>query len=71
MGLCNRPKIFQENMSKLMQGLEFAPACIDDLLIISTGNFNQHLTHLDEVLSRLNECGLKVNAGKNNLRVSC
>jgi hypothetical protein len=33
------------------------------LLIISTGNFNQHLTHLNEVLGQFNECGLKVNAG--------
>jgi hypothetical protein len=51
-------------MSELMQGLEFTGAYINDLLITSTGNFNQHLTHLDKVLSHLSECGLKVNASK-------
>ena len=64
MGLCNSPAIFQEKMSDLMEGLEFARAYIDDLLIISTGDFSNHLRHLDEVLSRLNTSGLKVNAGK-------
>ena len=64
MGLCNSPDIFQEKMSDLMQGLEFTRAYIDDLLILSTGSFSQHLEHLDKVLSRLNECGLKINATK-------
>jgi hypothetical protein len=40
LGLCNSPDIFQEKMSDLMQGLEFARAYIDDLLILSTGSFN-------------------------------
>ena len=64
MGLFNSPDIFQEKMSELMEGLEFARAYIDDLLIISTGDFNQHLTHLKEVLTRLNESSLKVKTGK-------
>jgi hypothetical protein len=64
MGLCNSPDILQEKMSELMEGLEFAQAFVDNLLINSLGNFKQHLTHLKKVLSCLNECGLKVNAGK-------
>jgi hypothetical protein len=64
MGLCNSPDIFQEKMSDLMQGLEFARAYIDDLLVISTGDFYQHIEHLDEVLTRLQASGLKVNASK-------
>ncbi len=64
MGLCNSPGIFQEKMSDLMGGLEFARAYIDDLLIISTGDFSNYLRHLDEVLSGLNASGLKINAGK-------
>ena len=47
-----------------MQGLEFARAYIDDQLVITTGSFNEHLQNLEEVLSRLSECGLKVNATK-------
>jgi hypothetical protein len=51
-------------MSELMIGLEFARAYIDDLLVITTGNFEAHLTDLDKVLTRLNEAGLKVNTTK-------
>ena len=50
MGLCNAPDIFQERMSKLMQGLEFSGAYIDDLLIISKGTFEDHLDHLEKYL---------------------
>ena len=64
MGLCNSPDIFQEKMNDLMEGLEFARAHIDDLLILSTGSFSNHLEHLDEVLTRLSASGLKINASK-------
>jgi transposase InsO family protein len=64
MGLCNSPDIFQEKMSELMVGLEFARAYIDDLLVISNGNFGDHLDKLEQVLSRLLEAGLKVNVPK-------
>ena len=64
MGLCNSPDIFQEKMSELMAGLEFARAYIDDLLVITSGDFDKHLGHLETVLSRLSEAGLKVNATK-------
>jgi hypothetical protein len=40
MGLCNSPDIFQEKMSELMEGLEFARAYVDNLLIIWTGDFS-------------------------------
>jgi hypothetical protein len=62
MGLCNSPDIFQEKMNGLMEGLEFARAYIDDLLIISTGEFSNHLRHLGKVLSCPNASGLKINA---------
>ena len=65
MGLCNSPDIFQEKMSELMQGLEFARAYLDDLLIISTEvGFDGHLDKLELVLNRLSEAGLKINAVK-------
>ena len=43
MGLCNSPDIFQEKMSELMAGLDFARAYIDDLLVVTQGNFTTHL----------------------------
>ncbi len=64
MGLCNSPDIFQEKMSELMIGLEFARAYLDDLLIISKTDFIEHLEHLEVALNRLSEAGLKINASK-------
>jgi transposase InsO family protein len=64
MGLCNSPDIFQEKMNDIMTGLEFAQAYIDDLLVISCGDFEDHLNKLEQVLTRLSESGLKVNASK-------
>ena len=43
MRLCNSPDIFQEKMKKLCNGLIDISAYIDDLLIISNGNFEDHL----------------------------
>ena len=66
MGLCNSPDIFQEKMSKLMAGLEFARAYLDDLLLITKGNFGEHLYQLEQALTRLSEAGLKINASKSS-----
>lgn len=51
MGLCNSSDIFQDKMNELMQGLEFARAYIDDLLLVSKGNFETHLEHWETVLT--------------------
>jgi hypothetical protein len=65
MGLCCALDIFQEKMSELMMGLlEFVRAYIDDLLVITRGTHKEHLDHLGQVLTRLSEAGLKVNASK-------
>lgn len=64
MGLCNSPDIFQEKMGELFAGVEFARAYIDDLLVLSTSTLEDHLDKLEQVLQRLQEAGLKVNASK-------
>src|SRR5687768_3719585 len=64
MGLCNSPDIFQEKMSELMVGLELARAYLDDLLLITKRNFDEHLDQLEQTLTRLFEAGLKINASK-------
>jgi Reverse transcriptase (RNA-dependent DNA polymerase) len=66
MGLCNSPDIFQEKMSELMFGLEFARAYIDNLLVLSKDSFENHLEHLEEVFTRLASAGLKVNVTKSH-----
>ena len=65
MGLCNSPHIFQEKMSELMFGLEFARAYLNDLLV-SKDTFEGHLKHLEEVFTRLASAGLKINASKSH-----
>ena len=64
MGLCNSPDIFQEKMSNLMADLDYVTAYIDDLLVVTQGDFNLHLEHLEKVFTRLGEAGLKINATK-------
>ena len=64
MGLSNSPDIFQEKMNELFSGLEYVRAYIDDLLILTTDNWDTHIQQLDVVFNRLQEAGLKVNANK-------
>jgi len=49
---------------KLMESLEYVRAYIDDLLCISRESFDDHLDKHEEVLKRLRDAGLKVNADK-------
>ena len=53
MGLCNSPDIFQEHMSGLMQDLEYVRAYIDNLAILTSGDWQDHIDKLDKVLTRL------------------
>jgi hypothetical protein len=64
MGLAGSPDIFQERMSHLMRGLEFVRVYLDDVLIISTSTFTEHLQKLRTCLDRINKVGLKVNPDK-------
>lgn len=63
-GVCNGPDIFQEKIAELFDGMDFVRAYIDDLLVLTKGDFEDHLEKLEEVLLRLEEAGLKVNAPK-------
>jgi hypothetical protein len=49
-GVSSSTDTFQEQMSKLMQGLDFARVCIDDVLMFSKKSFLDHLFKMDEVL---------------------
>jgi hypothetical protein len=66
MGLCNSPDIFQEKMNDLLDGLDTARVCIDDILHVTKGSWEDHLEGLEEVFRRLQQAGLKVNAKKSN-----
>jgi hypothetical protein len=61
MGIEGSPDIFQAKMSERMVALEFVKTYVDDLLYITWANLDDHLEKLREVLTRLQEAGLKVN----------
>jgi hypothetical protein len=48
----------------MILSLEYVRAYIDDLLVITSASYADHLEKLGEVLSRLRNAGLKVNAKK-------
>ena len=64
MGVSSSADIFQERMSELMRGLDFVRVYIDDVLMVSKNSFLDHLFKLDEVLRRIRQAGLKINAKK-------
>ena len=51
-------------MSELMIALEYVCTYLDDLLCITRANLDNHLQKLRQVLTRLRDAGLKVNAQK-------
>jgi hypothetical protein len=64
MGIAGSTDIFQPKMSELMVALKFVRTYLDDLLCITRASLEDHLEKLWEVLTRLREAGLKVNAWK-------
>ena len=63
-GFSGSADIFQAEMMDLMEALEYVRAYIDNLLVITRGTLEDYLEKLNEVLRRLREAGLKVNAAK-------
>ena len=64
MGLSNSPDIFQERMSELLSGFKYVRTYIDDLLCLTKGSWEDYLNKLEQVLCKLQEASLKVNARK-------
>ena len=64
MGLCISPNIFKENISELFIGIYTVRVYIDDLLHFTKGSWTEHLYILEDMFTRLQKAGLKVNAGK-------
>ena len=62
-GLCNAPAIFQEMMSTVLSGLDFAIAYLDDVLIWSN-SLEEHLDHIQQVFDRLREHKLRLKLKK-------
>ena len=62
MGVYNCPDIFQKYISELFDGFNMVGASIDEVLIITENNFDEHLKDLYRVIQTLAEAVLKVNA---------
>ena len=64
-GLCNAPATFERLMKFVLAGL-IGTSCLvypDDIVIYSR-TFEEHISHLTEVLMRLRQAGLKLKPGK-------
>ena len=64
MGLCNSSDIFHVKMDELFNGLDYVKVYIDDLLIISNGNFEDHLNKGKIVWKKLKAATIKINVEK-------
>lgn len=62
-GCSSAPSIFQGVMHQILQGLDHVTCFLDDILI-TAGSWEAHLKKLDEVLSRLEKYGVRVNRAK-------
>ena len=52
MGVCIAPDIFQERMSALVDDSDFFRVYLDDLIIITSGSFEEHLAKVKEVMTK-------------------
>ncbi len=64
MGFGGSANIFQAQMMGLIASLDYVRAYIDDLLVMTRGNIEDHISKLETVLIRLCDAGLKVNAAQ-------
>ena len=58
--------IFQAAMGTCFQDLDHLLVYLDDIITLSSWNFEEHLVEVDEVLSRLLSKGLQINFSKSN-----
>ena len=67
-GLCNAPATFQRVMQRVLADLEWRSCFVflDDILVVSK-TFEEHLSRLREVLTRLRDAGLRLKPKKCNL----
>ena len=66
MGVSNSPDIFQEKMNEIFRDFEFIRAYIDDLLIITKGDWSDHSEKLEQTLQKLKDNGIKFNIEKSS-----
>ena len=68
MALCHSPEIIKEKLNKLLNGLEYVRAHIDNSSIISNSNFGDYLNKGEIVLKKLKAAVLKIITAKSIFR---
>ena len=63
-GLTNMPATFQKTIDKTLQNIKTEFAYLDDILVITKGNLQDHETELDKIMKQLNEENLAINLQK-------
>ena len=66
MGIKNSPDIFQQLINNVLGDIENVRAYLDDILIMTSGLYEDHLANLDKVLCCLHDAGFAVNVRKSS-----
>ena len=61
MGFCGSTDIFQHALGNIFADLVHVSVYLDDIIIIGSGRYEDHLMQMEEVLARLKEKGFQVN----------
>ena len=64
MGLSISADVFQREMTKLFDGLDFVMVYIDDILVVTKGNCDDHLSKLCTILQQMLDRGMQLKAKK-------
>lgn len=62
-GVASAPAVFQRAMDSILQGIPYVACYVDDILVTGTSEAD-HRKHLEEVLRRLQENGLRLQCNK-------
>ena len=68
MAVANSPQIFQQIINDLFQGFEYIHFYKDDHLILTKGDWTDHVHKLELTLNKINYSGLKYNIRRSFLR---
>ena len=63
-GLTDMPDTFQKTIDKTLQNVKTKFAYLDDILVITKGNLQDHETEIDKIMKKLNEENLAINLQK-------
>ena len=69
MGVSCAPDVFQSKINGLLGDIEGVKAYLDDILILDTGTYTEHIERVEKVFSRMQQAGLKINASNSHFGI--